>query len=137
MVERPYKALLEIKAIQGYHSDRTVYKRIYRTVILNKKGSVSSSSTSPSAHMHTDDHCNDKDEQTKHDKTGTQERDRTLGARPRGLQFQNRFRLRGYYQIEKETEYNQISQGTNGTNVNYQVSQLDELTLEDFNRTPK
>ncbi|KOM50312.1 hypothetical protein LR48_Vigan08g113900 [Vigna angularis] len=31
---------------------------------------ASSSSSSPSAHIHTDDHCNDKDGRTKPDKTG-------------------------------------------------------------------
>ncbi|KOM41836.1 hypothetical protein LR48_Vigan04g203400 [Vigna angularis] len=31
---------------------------------------ASSNSSSPYAHIHTDDHCNDKDERTKQDKTG-------------------------------------------------------------------
>ncbi|KOM46557.1 hypothetical protein LR48_Vigan07g026100 [Vigna angularis] len=43
--------------------DRTVYKR-------KNTERASSSSLPPSAHIHTDDHCNDKDECTKPDTTG-------------------------------------------------------------------
>ncbi|KOM58129.1 hypothetical protein LR48_Vigan11g116300 [Vigna angularis] len=71
MAERPYRRSYKSKPYKISKPDRRVYKRKKnRTVILNKKGSDSSSSSSPSAHIHTDDHCNDKDGRTKPDTTG-------------------------------------------------------------------
>ncbi|KOM50607.1 hypothetical protein LR48_Vigan08g143400 [Vigna angularis] len=131
--------------------DRTFYCSIFASTSSKfSSSSASSSRSSPSAHIHTDDHCNDKDGRTKPDTTGNagfirdtkyrtfnphSERGRTLGTRHRGLQFQNRIRPRGllsdYERIRERTRPNTKALSRNQMDV-YTSRLSEKNTLEGF-----
>ncbi|KOM41718.1 hypothetical protein LR48_Vigan04g191600 [Vigna angularis] len=69
MVERPYiKELHNTTHLKEILTER--FTKLIPNGQSNQKGSASSSSSSPSAYIHKDDHCNDKDGRTKQDNTG-------------------------------------------------------------------